>query len=47
MKRFVAIVVLALLTFPMAGPASAGYKERVNCFYYATFAEREPTDCLL
>jgi hypothetical protein len=46
MKRFVAIVVLALLALPMAGPASAGPKEHVNCLYYSTFAERDLTDCL-
>jgi hypothetical protein len=47
MKRYLAALVVGLMIVPFAGTASAGYKERINCFFYQTFEQREPTDCLL
>jgi hypothetical protein len=47
MKRYLAALVVGVMIFPLAGSAAAsGYKERVACLFYHTFAEREPTDCL-
>lgn len=47
-KRWIAAVVLALMTVPMGTAATAsGYKEKVECFFYQTFAERDPGDCVL
>jgi hypothetical protein len=47
MKRYLAALVVGLMIVPFAGTASAGYKERVNCFFYQTFEQRDPTDCVL
>lgn len=46
-KRFVAVFLLALMIVPVMGSAAfaSGAKERVQCLFYQTFAERDLQDC--
>ncbi|MGH2728987.1 MAG: hypothetical protein ACRDJI_00095 [Actinomycetota bacterium] len=46
-KRWVAIFSLALMLVPVMGSAAyaSRAKERVECLFYQTFAERDLQDC--
>lgn len=46
-KRFVAVFLLVLMIVPVMGSAAfaSKAKERVECLFYQTFAERDPQDC--
>ena len=47
MKRFIAAVVLALMAIPFGSSAwAAARTDKLDCFFYQTFREREITDCL-
>ena len=47
MKKFVAAMVLALMMVPFAGVASAYETDKLECFFYQTFRERDVTDCIV
>ena len=48
-KRSLAVLLLALTIVPATGSAAlaSGHKEKVACFFYQTFAERDPWDCVI
>jgi hypothetical protein len=46
-KKVLAVCAMALLMVPVGGSAFAQDTDKLDCFFYQTFRERDVTDCIV